>query len=403
VTDPTGQPDRALPDSALPAKIAAEQRREAQRERIRAARRQRLAAVAPWVGVVALGAAAAVCFVFAVRGVSVPPSLLPAAAGEGTLVFERVLPSTDVTSGAPAGVTVSGDRVYVADPGRGVVDVLTREGSRTATIGEGWLTTPAYVAVGPVDGRIYVSDRSRGEVGVFSATGELVGVLASDGYRPDATSGPTWRPLALAFAPDGTVYVADSGEPQYIAVFSPAGSRTGTLGADVPPGRTGKPFAFVNGIAATSSSIVVADSNNGRLLSFDRSGRFTGAIMTGGMPRGVVVTSSGRIVMTDAASDAVTLLGESGASIQALTGGVGQRERFASPAGIARDSDGALFLTDASTGQVFVLTAEDSAPVSGVLATAVRWLLFVAGAAACAAAIWLSFLATNRARTRVRA
>jgi DNA-binding beta-propeller fold protein YncE len=411
VTDPTDPTDPIDPidgpDLPLPEGSAAEQRREAQREQIGAARRARVSAAVPWLGVGALAVAAVACFVFALRGgpVQVPP--VPGGtsgdASGGTLTFERALPSPDATPGAPAGIAVSGDRVYVADPRRGVVDVLTREGSRTATIGEGWLTTPAYVAVGPVDGRVYVSDRTRGEVGVFSATGQLMGVLAPGGLTPEATSGPTWRPLALSFAPDGTLYVADSGAQQSIAVFSPAGSRTGTLGADVPSGRTGKPFAFVNGIAATADRVVVADSNNGRLLSFDRTGRFTGAIDTGGMPRGVAVTASGRIVMTDAASDAVTLLDAAGAQVQALTGGVGGQERFVSPAGISAGSDGALYVTDAATGQVFVLGTGEDAAGSGPLPAAVRWLLLAVGVAACAAAIWLSFLATKRARARVRA
>jgi DNA-binding beta-propeller fold protein YncE len=387
----------------------AERRRNAQRARMKAARRARLGAVVPWVVVGALSVAATVCFMLAFHGASAsgpPPADPSGAAGassNGKLAVTRVLSAADATLGAPAGVAAEGDRVYVAYPRSGVVEALTREGSRTATIGEGWLTTPAYVAVGPVDGRIYVSDRTRGEVGVFAFTGEIVGVLAPDGLRMEATSGPTWRPLALTFAPDGTLLVADSSDRQSIAVFSPAGSRIGTLGADVPPGRTGKVFAFVNGIAATASRIVVADSNNGRLLDFDHAGAFVGAIAAEGLPRGVVVTAGGRIVITDAASEVVSLRDSAGKPLQTLDGGVGMQERFASPAGIARGAGDVVYVSDASTGQIFVLTTGEGEAGSEALPVGTRWVLLVLGVAACAGALLLAKVTENRARARVRA
>jgi DNA-binding beta-propeller fold protein YncE len=314
-----------------------------------------------------------------------------------------VIPALDAALGAPAGIAASGNRLYVAYPRAGVVEVLSREGSRTATIGRGWLKTPAYIAVGPVDGRVYVSDRTRGEVGVFTVAGELWGVLAPAGLIPKARSGPTWRPLALSFAPNGTLYVADSGASQSIAVFSPDGSRAGTLAAGVPAGRAGSVFAFVNGIAASRSRVLVADSNNGRLVEFDASGRFVAVVAVEGLPRGIVQTASGRVVMTDAANNEVTLLDKTGKRIGAIDGGMGPQERFVSPAGVAQDAEGAVYVTDSSTGQVFVLSTGERAPVSTALPAAVRWTLLVIGAAACGLAIWLAKRTQNRARARVRA
>jgi DNA-binding beta-propeller fold protein YncE len=381
----------------------AEQRRAEQRAQLSAARIARVAAVAPWVGIVALVVIAAACVAF---GLGMAPTGgaagLAGGVSGGLLSVERVLPAVDASAGAPAGVAVSGDRVYVADPVRGVVDELTRDGSRVATIGAAWLRTPAYVAVGPVDGRVYVTDRSLGQVGVFSSTGGFIGVLSADGLHPRAKTGPAWRPLALSFAPDGTLYVADSSATQSIAVFSPAGSRLGTLGADVPPGRTSHPFAFVNGIAATTSRVLAADSNNGRILEFDRAGTFSGETPVDGLPRGIAVTASGRIVLTDAASSSVALLDAEGAPLQTLTGGVGAREQFRAPAGVAIGSDGAVYVVDAATRQVFVLAVGAVTVRPAGLASSARWLLFALAALAVAAAVALAIGIGNRARARVR-
>lgn len=401
------EPDASYDDEpeVLTEAEAAEQRRAQQRAELSAARLARVAAAAPWVGIAGLLIIAGVCLAF---GLGLVPTGLPAGPGaggsaEGQLSVVRVLPAVDASAGAPTGIAVSGDRVYVADAVRGVVDELTRDGSRVATIGAGWLKTPAYVAVGPVDGRVYVTDRALGQVGVFSSTGAFIGVLSADGLHPKAKTGPAWRPLALAFAPDGTLYVSDTGSTQTVAVFSPEGSRTGTLGADVPPGRTTHRFAFVNGIAAGADKVLVTDSNNGRILEFDRAGAFRGETPVDGLPRGIVVTPSGRIVLTDASSNGVQLLDPEGAPIQTLTGGVGEREQFRAPAGVALGSDGAVYVADSVSRQVFVLGIGGSAGKAAGLAASARWLLFALAALAVAAAVALAIGIGNRARARVRA
>jgi DNA-binding beta-propeller fold protein YncE len=407
VTDPTPprdlEPDPSYVDEAdIPTEAeAAEQRRAEQRAQLSAARLARVASAAPWVGIAALIVIAGVCLAIGLGMVSIggPAGGAPA---EGLLSVARVLPAVDATGGAPTGIAVSGDRLYVTDASRGVVDEITRGGSRVATIGAGVLSAPAYVAVGPVDGRVYVTDRGLGQVFVFSSTGESVGVLSPDGLHPGAKSGPVWRPLALAFAPDGTLYVADSSATQSIAVFAPDGSRTGTLGAEVPPGRTSHRLAFVNGIAADADRVLATDSNNGRILEFDRAGSFRGETPVDGLPRGIVLTASGRIVLTDAASSGVELLDPKGAPLQALTGGVGPREQFQTPAGVAVGADGALYVVDASNRQVFVLGIAGAGARTAGLATTASWLLFALAALAVTAAVALAIGIGNRARARVR-
>jgi DNA-binding beta-propeller fold protein YncE len=299
-------------------------------------------------------------------------------------------------------VAVSGDRIYVAESRKGFVRVTTRDGSAVATIGAGWLRTPVYVAVGPVDGRLYVSDRGRGEVAVFSATGVRLGAVHPQGPSGAATDG-AWLPLALSFAPDGVLYVADSAEPQSVEVFSPTGSRIGSLGVDVPDGRTGRKFAFPNGIAANTGEVLVADSNNGRLLFFDRAGVLLRQVMADGIPRGIALLGDGRIVVVDAASGSVEVLDAQGRMLGAVTGQAPDGARLVAPAGVALGEDGTLYVVDSVSGRVFTAsTPEAAGGQTGVSAETRTWLLVAAGLL-WALAIILGWRAAVRARARVRA
>jgi DNA-binding beta-propeller fold protein YncE len=319
------------------------------------------------------------------------------------VVLERVIPSRDATRNQPTGVAVSGDRLYLADPRRAVVDVLTRFGSRVATIGAGWLQTPVYVAVGPVDGRVYVSDRGRGLVAIYAADGTRLGVLTPEGVRARMPKGTSWRPLALGFAPDGVLYVADSSGDQHIAVFSPTGSRIGTIGADVPLGRSGRRLAFPNGIVATATEIVVADSNNGRLLIFDRTGAFMRAIPVDGLPRGLAVLADGRIVVTDATTDLVTVYTVAGRP-QITIGGSGPASaRFTAPAGAAVDPEGRVYIGDSGSGAVQVLrTTPPGAGATGRGAAGMDVGLMAVAVTAGVLALGMVLFAATRARTRAR-
>jgi len=389
-------------DAVLAALRASDMRRKAQRREGSALRRARFAAIASWTGVtlLALGGVAAVVAGLAGSGRT---TLQPPTATVAELpAIHGVIPSSDTTPGGATGVAVSGDRVYVAESRKGFVRVTTRDGSAVATIGAGWLRTPVYVAVGPVDGRLYVSDRGRGEVAVFSATGERIGAVTPEGSSSAATDG-AWLPLALGFAPDGVLYVADSAEPQSVDVFSATGSRIASLGVDVPDGRTGRTFAFPNGIAADAEQVLVADSNNGRLLVFDRSGAFLRQVAVDGIPRGIVLLRDGRIVVVDAASGSVEVLDAQGRVLGAVTGQAADGARLVAPAGVALGEDGTLYVVDSVSGRVFTATTPEAAGgQAGISAETRTWLLIAAGLL-WALAVVLGWRAAARARARVRA
>jgi DNA-binding beta-propeller fold protein YncE len=280
---------------------------------------------------------------------------------EASVTVLPSIPSLDTTSAQPVGVAVSGDRLYVVDARRAVVEVMSRDGSHIATIGAGFLKAPAYVAVGPIDGRVYVSDRGRDALLVYSATGDLLRTFDPAGVDPTSTE-PPWKPLAVGFAPDGTLYVTDTSARQQIVMFSPAGRRIGAVGRGIPVGRTGQVLSFANGVTGTSDGVLVADSNNGRILMLDRSGGLVREIPTQGLPRGVAALADGRFVVSDAALGTVSAYSAEGvrsgeAGLAGVSAGL-----FGEPSGIAVSDDGRIFVADTGKGRVEVLRMSAAAP-----------------------------------------
>jgi DNA-binding beta-propeller fold protein YncE len=320
----------------------------------------------------------------------------PTRANEGTVSVLPAIRTTEATA-QPVGVAVSGDRLYVADGRRGVIDVLTRDGSRVATIGAGYLKAPAYVAVGPVDGCVYVTDRERDQVVVFSATGERLRILGPAGIDPTSAVLPHWRPLGLGFAPDGTLYVTDASESQQVLVFSPTGSRIGAFGPDLPAGRTGAPLSFANGVVANADTVLVADSNNGRILFLDRDGAFVRELPVGALPRGIAIMSDGRFVVADAALGVVRSYSAAGAMTSEVGGSGDTAGMFATPSGLAVSDDGRIFVGDTGNGRVDVLRMSAVVPfAAAALRSPDYWV--PAGIALLAAALVAGVFAVRSRR-----
>ena len=350
----------------------------------------------PWAAaaLLALGAVIAGVMAWGVMASWIPGPSTSMAAGSVDALYD--IRARDTTSSQPVGVAVSGDRVYVADAARGRIDVYTRDGAHVQAIGAGFLKAPVHVAIGPVDGRLYVTDRGRDAVVVYSVDGKRLRLLGSGGVDPTTTPTP-WRPLALGFADDGTLYVADASERQQIVVFSPMGRRTDAFGADLPAGRTGSPLSFPNGIAVTGNTVLVADSNNGRILVLGRDGRFVRQVLTDGLPRGVAAAAGGGFVVADAAMNTVRVYSAGGRPV-ALAGLTGATAGlFSAPSDVAISDDGRIFVGNTGVGRVDVIRM--SAVVPRARSTAGSdwtWLVVAAVFAAAAAAAAVLALRLSR-------
>jgi DNA-binding beta-propeller fold protein YncE len=265
---------------------------------------------------------------------------------------------------APTGVAVSpdGSRVYVTqteiDPRVIIFDGL---GTQLATVipppTTGSNHVPVYLALHPTTGDLYVSDRPTGSIYVYSQDGV---------FRRKFDPGRKllgWQPMGMAFDRQGDLYVTDlGGEFASIHEFGPDGTLLRTIGE-------ANQFSFPNGVAVDAAgNVYVTDSNNGRLIVFDPSGRQRATVRRGvtegdlGLPRGTAIDDAGRLYVVDTTAQSVQLyhvLGQADPAPKYI-GGFGTAGSddgaFLFPNGVAVDTRARVYVTDWRNNRVQVWT-----------------------------------------------
>ncbi|MBI4346098.1 MAG: tetratricopeptide repeat protein [Elusimicrobia bacterium] len=128
-------------------------------------------------------------------------------------------------------------------------------------------TVARPVAVAASASRLYLLDEKKGQLHILAADGKFIRVVGKAGDAKDAFSSPK----ALAIDPDGTVFVADTGNSR-IQVLDAEGNflyAFGMKGSD--PGRLRGP----EGVAAGGfGRVYVSDTGNHRVQVFTREGIF---------------------------------------------------------------------------------------------------------------------------------
>jgi tripartite motif-containing protein 71 len=181
---------------------------------------------------------------------------------------------------SPAGIAVDPrGSVYVADPGNRRIAHLWGDGTflgeigGPADLGGAELAGAGGVAFSAATGQTYVADSDHNRVLVYGAEGSLQGrwgAGAGDG-APGSGPGAFDHPDALAVAPSGNVYVADTGNDRVVEL-SPAGAAIGEWGSK---GTADGRFRSPTGIAVDAAGdVYVVDSEDNRVEVFEADGRF---------------------------------------------------------------------------------------------------------------------------------
>jgi sugar lactone lactonase YvrE len=285
------------------------------------------------------------------------PQYLYSFSGEGDFRLQR-----------PLGVLVSNGRVFVTDSRRGVVDVFTPAGRHLATWGKGNLMTPLYVAENPKTGEIWVTDRRLRQIAIFSKDGKFLRYfnpnLPKEQLPAFKTGGVQWAPIALAFAPDGTLYVTEILNGHRLLIFSPDGTFKASVGTAglVNDAKLGpEVFQFPNSVKVIGNEVVVADSNNRRLQVFDLAGKYKRIVVTQGLPRGfdqltkLSPKDPTRVVVVDTLSHQATIWDlRKGTSILTF-GSHGVLEgQFSYPNDVSVDGKRLIFIADTDNGRIQV-------------------------------------------------
>ena len=173
---------------------------------------------------------------------------------------------------------------------------------------------------------------------------------------------PMNAPRALAFAPDGTFYVADSRNHRVLhfaldgRLLNEWGQSSGNAlnnpDPSAPPGTFNEPWGIAVG---RDGSVYVADTWNYRIQKFTASGRYLtmwSTFVAGGEeqtfygPRGLAVDQRGRLFVVDTGNKRIVVFNPEGNFVtQFGTAGLDPGQ-FDEPVGIAFDAQGRLYVTD---------------------------------------------------------
>ena len=171
--------------------------------------------------------------------------------------------------------------------------------------GDGQFATPRSLTVGP-DGSIYVADSGNHRIQIFDQEGNFLRKWGSEGAGP----GQFNEPWGIAVGQDGTVYVADTWNHR-IQAFSSTGEflwQTGTFfnaqgDAQAAPGSFWGPRDLA---VDQEGNLYVTDTGNKRVQKFTPNGEFIqtwggGGIIPGAFeePVGIDVDSQGNVYVAD--------------------------------------------------------------------------------------------------------
>lgn len=240
----------------------------------------------------------------------------------------------------PVGIAVSPTcDIVITDPGAHglhVIKMSEHEYDFMAETKFGKFISPVGVAFA-ADGDIYVSDSQRGDVTVFNRD------FDAEFQIKDSLSHPTGVKIL-----NEKLYIADT-DRHRIVVFDRKGTYLSSIGKR---GAGEGEFNYPVQLAA-KDSVYVLDGLNYRVQKFDFDGRFG---MTFGQhgniagrfasPKGIALDSDGNVYVTDALMDNFQIFNPAG-QLLLIVGGHGTKDgEFMSPGGIAIDSQDHIYVVE---------------------------------------------------------
>ena len=258
-------------------------------------------------------------------------------------------PATAAELELPTDVAIASDgALYVLDTGSADVRRIARDGTITTVAGGGVdglgdegdaraaeLYNPRGIALGPQN-TLYIADTGHNRIRKVGPDGTITTVAGGGAALGDggvATAARLSRPSDVTVAPDGTLYIADSGHRR-IRMVTPAG----TISTIAGNGDTG---TWNEGDSATSTAIArprsIAIDPTSSAVYFTERARHRVARIT---PGGSLVTAAGT--------------GKAGSSGD---GGAATAATLRAPQGVSVDADGRLVIADTENFKVRRVTA----------------------------------------------
>ena len=254
----------------------------------------------------------------------------------------------------PSAIVVRNGNIYVTDTGTNsivVIDIPRRKLYRFGLRQPGALSKPAGLAL-DAEMNVYVADTKQRQVLVYDSLGLFQRVVGS----PDDLE----RPTGVAVSRDGErIYVVDRSANQsnhhQVVVYGKDGKKIKVIGNR--GGGEGQFNLPLQGAVAPDGTLYVLDSGNFRVQAFDRDGNFLSAFGSLGAnpgnlvrPRGIAVDDEGHIYVSDASLSNFQIFNPDG-QLLLVVGDVGGLPGRYSPlngllSGIAVDETGRVYVVD---------------------------------------------------------
>ena len=230
----------------------------------------------------------------------------------------------------------------------------------------------------PQDGNVWVANTRNNRIDEFSTDGTPI---ASCPNTSRLTSSFNW-PMAVAFDPSGTMYVADTfnNRIEAISVSQCSNNTTvvpiwsvGTRGSG--SGQFIKPWDIA--YDPTQNRLLVTDTDNSRIVALNPSNGAVESLfpsITKGaapgqvqQPEGIAVDASGNIWVADTGNNRVEEFTGAGTFANQMVGTYGccfnaPNTDLNAPQGLAFDTNGLLYVADANNNRIQVFQPSSSAP-----------------------------------------
>ncbi|MNS24831.1 Virginiamycin B lyase [compost metagenome] len=277
------------------------------------------------------------------------------------------LQATQVSLGFPT--AVAGDamgNLYIAEAGAGRIRRVNQDGTAAVAAAEG-LGIPRNMVMSP-EGDLIVADVFANLVKRVGKDGKVTVVAGTGGDQQTPAGGQArdtgiYRPQALAYGPDGTLYIGE---------LTKDGDRTSRLlkvGTDgivtqIDATEILQPKTNFSGMAVgKDGSLYVVDGKNGRLAKRSPVGVWT--VLADGQPYSeytmLLITRDGRLLLSEtegnrilsiAADGSATPIAGVGTSGYSGDGGQARAAQLSGPAGMWEGPDGTIYFADAGNSMV---------------------------------------------------
>ncbi len=256
----------------------------------------------------------------------------------------------------PTGICGRAGVLFVADPGRrGIVrlDVATGRVEMHVPAGRERLVSPVGIAAAP-DGGVWVADSGLADVRRLDARFRRTATLAVPGTQ--------WiRPTGLAFdEARGRLYVADTGRHR-IEVFRADGTHLTGWGRR-GPARGELNFPTYLWVDRGTGDLLVCDAANFRIQRFSADGDFKTAFGAAGdrpgylpRPRGVAMDPDGQVWVVDGALEGLQAFDAAGRFLLSAGTAGSEPGEFSLPGGVWIDPQGIVYVADTFNARIQVL------------------------------------------------